>query len=67
MSRVSDIAHALAETATMRHVTQIVLGQPAHNQWEVLLYGSVTNRVLRLKSDIDIHLVPLRRSKKHPE
>ncbi|HLG77865.1 MAG TPA: universal stress protein [Ktedonobacteraceae bacterium] len=63
----SDIANALSDVATMRHVTQIVLGQPSHNRWENLLYGSVTNRLLRLKSDVDIHLVPVRRSQKSSE
>jgi two-component system, OmpR family, sensor histidine kinase KdpD len=60
----NDIAFTIAEIAKQRHVTQIVLGQPAHNRWEVFLYGSVTNRVLRLTSDADIHLVPLHRVKK---
>jgi two-component system sensor histidine kinase KdpD len=57
----NDIASALAEIAQERHITQIVLGQPAHSRWEVFLLGSVTNRVLRLNADVDIHLVPLHR------
>ncbi len=63
----NDIASALAEITEERHITQIVLGQPAHSRWEVFLLGSVTNRVLRLNSDVDIHLVPLHRkeSKEH--
>ena len=60
----SDIALTLAEIAKERHVTQIVLGQPTHNRWEVFLYGSVTNRILRLTTNADIHLVPLHRTKK---
>ncbi|HTI14754.1 MAG TPA: universal stress protein [Dictyobacter sp.] len=60
----SDVACTLAEIAKQRHVTQIVLGQPAHSTWEVMLYGSVINRILRLTSDVDIHLVPLERKKK---
>ncbi len=60
----TDIALAMSEVAHERHITQIVLGQPAHSQWEVLLLGSVTNRVLRLNSDVDIHLVPLQRKKR---
>ena len=60
-----DIAATIADIAHDRHVTQIVLGQPAHSRWEVLLYGSVTNRVLRLNRDVDIHLVPLNRKKAH--
>ncbi|GER91572.1 hypothetical protein KDW_57340 [Dictyobacter vulcani] len=57
----SDIAGTLAELVKQRHVTQIVMGQPAHTRLEVLLYGSVTNRILRLTPDADIHLVPLKR------
>jgi two-component system, OmpR family, sensor histidine kinase KdpD len=61
-SASNDIALTIAEIAKQRHVTQIVLGQPTHNRWEVFLYGSVTNRVLRLTTDADIHLVPLHRT-----
>ncbi|GCE02803.1 universal stress protein [Dictyobacter aurantiacus] len=57
----TDIAGTIADLVKQKHVTQVVLGQPAHSRWEVLLYGSVTNRVLRLTSDADIHLVPLKR------
>ncbi|MFL5587054.1 MAG: universal stress protein, partial [Ktedonobacteraceae bacterium] len=53
-----DIAKALVEIAQERHITQLVLGQPARIRWEELLRGSVINRLLRLSSDIDIHLVP---------
>lgn len=62
-----DIAGTIADLVQQRHVTQIVLGQPAHSRWEVLLYGSVTNRVLRLTSDADIHLVPLKERTRHDE
>ncbi len=54
----SDIPKTLAEVAHQRHVTQIVLGQPARSRWEELLYGSVVNRLLRLSSDVEIHLIP---------
>jgi two-component system, OmpR family, sensor histidine kinase KdpD len=53
-----DIAKALVAIARERHVTQIVLGQPARSRWEELIRGSIINRILRLSSDIDIHLVP---------
>jgi two-component system sensor histidine kinase KdpD len=56
-----DIAHALIEVARQHHITQIVLGQPARKWWEEVLRGSTVNRLLRLSSDIDIHLVPVRR------
>ncbi|HEY1354309.1 MAG TPA: universal stress protein [Ktedonobacteraceae bacterium] len=53
-----DIAHTLVEIARKRQVTQIVIGQPARSRFEELLRGSITNRLLRLSTEIDIHLVP---------
>lgn len=53
-----DIARALVEFARTHQITQIVLGQPARSRWEELLRGSMINRLLRLNSQIDIHLVP---------
>ncbi len=54
-----DIARTLVEVARKRQVTQIVLGQPARRRWEEILRGSITNRLLRLGAEMDIHLVPL--------
>ncbi len=54
-----DIARTLVEVARERQATQIVLGQPARSWWEEALRGSIVNRLLRLGSRIDIHLVPL--------
>jgi two-component system sensor histidine kinase KdpD len=53
-----DIASKMVEIARERQVTQLVLGQPARSHWEELLRGSIINRVLRMSSDIDIHIVP---------
>jgi two-component system sensor histidine kinase KdpD len=53
----SDIARALVEVARQRQITQIVLGQPARSWWEELLCGSIVNRLLRLNTDINIHIV----------
>ncbi len=53
-----DIAKKLVEIAREQHVTQLVLGQPARSHWEELLRGSLINRLLRLSTEIDIHLVP---------
>jgi two-component system sensor histidine kinase KdpD len=53
-----DIAAKLIEIAKERQVTQIVLGQPARSRWEEMLRGSVVNRLLRMDSEVDIHLVP---------
>ena len=56
-----SIPHTLVEVAQQRHVTEIVVGQPSHTRLEEILYGSVINQLLRLKSDVDIHLVPQNR------
>ncbi len=53
-----DIARTLVQIAKEHQVTQIVLGQPARSWWEELLRGSIVNRLLRLSTAMDIHLVP---------
>jgi two-component system sensor histidine kinase KdpD len=53
-----DIARTLVELAREHQVTQLVLGQPARSHWEELLRGSIINRLLRLSTEMDIHLVP---------
>src|SRR2546425_4090393 len=57
-TKSSDIAKTLVQIARERQVTQIVLGQPARRRWEEILHGSIINRLLRMSTDIDIHLVP---------
>jgi two-component system sensor histidine kinase KdpD len=58
--RSNDIARTLVTLARERRVTLMVLGLPARSRWEELLRGSLINRLLRMSSDIDIHLVPRR-------
>jgi two-component system, OmpR family, sensor histidine kinase KdpD len=53
-----DIARTLVELAHQHQVTQLVLGQPARSHWEELIRGSIINRLLRLNTEMDIHLVP---------
>lgn len=53
-----DIARTLVELARERQITQLVLGQPARSHLEELIRGSIINRLLRLNTEMDIHLVP---------
>ncbi len=53
-----DIARTLVELAHEHQITQLVLGQPARSHWEELIRGSIINRLLRLNTEMDIHLVP---------
>ncbi len=57
-AKSGDIAKKLVEIAREHQVTQLVLGQPSRSRWEEFLRGSIINRLLRLSTDIDIHLVP---------
>jgi two-component system sensor histidine kinase KdpD len=52
-----DVAAELARVARERHVTQIVVGQPSRGRWQELLRRSVVNRLLRLSTGADIHVV----------
>ena len=57
----SDVALALSTLATERHVTQIVIGQPApRSWWREWLHPSITQRLLRLQVGADIHVVQRR-------
>ncbi len=58
-TKSKDIARTLVQIAQERQVTEIVLGQPARSHWEELIRGSIINRLLRFRTDINIHLVPL--------
>src|SRR5437588_3922 len=57
-TKSKDIARTLVEIAQEHQVTQIVLGQPARSHWEERIRGSIINRLLRFRTDINIHLVP---------
>jgi two-component system sensor histidine kinase KdpD len=52
-----DIVATLAQIARERHVTQLVIGQPARGRWYEFLRGSVVNRLLRQQLGADIHVV----------
>jgi two-component system sensor histidine kinase KdpD len=56
-----DVAAELARDARQRHVTQIVIGQPTASRWQELIFGSVTNRLLREPTGADVHVVPQQR------
>ncbi|MBA3823365.1 MAG: universal stress protein [Ktedonobacterales bacterium] len=55
-----DVATTLAQVAHEYHVTQIVIGQPSRSRWQEFLRASVVNRLLRLPTGADIHVVPHR-------
>jgi two-component system sensor histidine kinase KdpD len=52
-----DIPKALAEFARAEKATQMVLGATRRGRSRELLRGSIVNRVLRLASGIDVHVI----------
>jgi two-component system sensor histidine kinase KdpD len=59
-ARGDNIAAELARIARERHITRIVVGQPARSRWHELIFGSVVNRLLRESTGADIQVVPER-------
>ncbi|MER3478062.1 MAG: histidine kinase [Leptolyngbya sp. ERB_1_2] len=57
--RVSDpnIARAISEVAKQYHITQIVIGESQRSRWKTLLKGSLTQRLLKLLKNIDVHII----------
>lgn len=53
-----DVAKALMRVAREKNVDSIVIGHSRHNRLQHgLLRGSVVHRLLRLASDVDVHVV----------
>lgn len=59
-----NVAERLADIARERRVTELVIGQPSRSFWaERFGGGSIVNRLLRLPTGADIHVVPIRPSR----
>ncbi|MBH8572480.1 sensor histidine kinase KdpD [Nostocaceae cyanobacterium CENA369] len=52
-----DIASAIAETAEKYRITQIVIGESQRSRWQILLKGSLTQKLVRLVKNIDLHII----------
>ena len=52
-----DVAKAIAEVAHNYHITQIVIGESQHSRWELLLRGSLTQQLVRLLKNVDLHIM----------
>lgn len=54
-----DVVKAIAEIAQQHHITQIVIGQTQQSRWNLLLKGSIVQRLIRHLKDIDLHIIAL--------
>ena len=52
-----DVATAIADVAKEYHITQIVIGESQHSRWKILLRGSLTQKLVRLLKNIDLHII----------
>ncbi|MFN6469139.1 MAG: universal stress protein [Nostoc sp. SerVER01] len=53
----SNVANAIAETAEKYRITQIVIGESQRSRWQILLKGSLTQKLVRLLKNIDLHII----------
>ncbi|MBD2360478.1 sensor histidine kinase KdpD [Anabaena minutissima FACHB-250] len=53
----SNVANAIAEVAEKYHITQIVIGESQRSRWQILLKGSLTQKLVRLLKNIDLHII----------
>jgi two-component system, OmpR family, sensor histidine kinase KdpD len=55
--REYNIAKAIAQTAQKYRITQIVMGESQQSRWQMLLKGSLTQKILRQLKNVDIHII----------
>ncbi|QLE56072.1 universal stress protein [Nostoc sp. TCL26-01] len=53
----TNIAKAIAEVAEKYRITQIVIGESQRSRWQILLKGSLTQKLVRLLKNIDLHII----------
>lgn len=53
----SNIANAIAEVAERHRITQIVIGESQRSRWQMFLKGSLTQKLVRLLKNIDLHII----------
>ncbi|MBE9192103.1 sensor histidine kinase KdpD [Gloeocapsopsis crepidinum LEGE 06123] len=52
-----NISSAIANVAKQYRITQIVIGESQRSRWKMLLRGSLTQHLVRLLKNIDIHII----------
>jgi two-component system sensor histidine kinase KdpD len=53
----NNIAKAIAEVAAQNRITQIVIGESQRSRWQILLKGSLTQKLMQLLKNIDLHII----------
>lgn len=53
----SNVAQAIAETASKYHITQVIIGQSQKTRWELFWRGSLVQQLVGSLKDIDLHVI----------
>jgi len=53
----NNVAKAIAEVACSYHITQIFIGESQKSRWRLLLRGSLTQQLVRLLRNVDLHII----------
>ncbi len=59
----NDVAGAIAEVAKQYHITQIVIGESQRSRWQILWKGSLTQNLVRLLKNVDLHIIGTEKNK----
>jgi two-component system, OmpR family, sensor histidine kinase KdpD len=57
-----NVIKAIAQTAQQYRITQIVMGESQKSRWQTFWKGSLTQQILRLLKNVDIHIISTSRS-----
>lgn len=52
-----NIPNAIARVAQEKYATQIVIGESQRSRWKILFQGSLTQQLMRLLKNIDLHII----------
>ena len=55
--RSHDVGKAIADVAHEYRITQIVIGESQRSRWKMLLDGSLTQKLVRLLKNVDLHII----------
>jgi two-component system sensor histidine kinase KdpD len=61
------ITQAIAEVAQKYHITQIVIGESQRSRWQMLFQGSLTQKLVRLLKNIDLHIIATTNTSASPD
>jgi two-component system, OmpR family, sensor histidine kinase KdpD len=53
----NEIPQAIANIAREYRITQIVIGESQRSRWKILLRGSLTQQLVQLLKNIDLHII----------